>query len=81
MASELDLSCLWNVCYCLSAGWQAIMQNPLLKIQNGRHELFYPRAPPDCRAKPVTLRSDFEIFILVHPIIILVLLIFNTLFN
>lgn len=57
------------------------MQNPLLKIQNGRHELFYPRAPPDCRAKPVTLRSDFEIFILVHPIIILVLLIFNTVFD
>ena len=30
-ASELDLSCFWNVCYCLSAGWQAIMQNLLLK--------------------------------------------------
>lgn len=57
------------------------MQNPLLKIQNGRHELFYPRAPPDSGAKPVTLRSDFEILILVHPIIKLILIIFNTIFD
>lgn len=81
MASELDLSCLWNVCYCLSAGWQAIMQNPLLKIQNGRLKLFYPTAHPDCRAKPVTLRSDFEIFILVYPIIILIHFIFNIIYD
>lgn len=29
-------------------------------------------APPDCRAKPVTLRSDFENLILVYYIIMLI---------